>query len=75
MGNWVASVDIENLSRAVASGSNKTAVQAKTHAANNTLMRKVVHEVDIQHTLCMRVEDGKPIGCFLLVVIRQRIKI
>lgn len=69
MGNGVSSLDIENLCGAVATGRNKAAVQAETHAADDALMRKVVDQIDIEHTTRTRVEDCEPVTALLLQVL------
>lgn len=63
-----ASLDIKDLSRAVAAGGDVLAVVAEADAADDALVGEGVDEVDIEDALDLGVEDGVPVIAGLLVV-------
>lgn len=67
------SLDVKDLGGAVAASCNIFAVVAEPHAADHTLVGERVHQVDIEHALNGRVEDGVPVAAVLLVVRRNRL--
>jgi hypothetical protein len=75
MRDGVTSLDVEDLSRAVATGGNISTVQTETHAAHDTLMRQVVDQVDVENTSRSRIEDGKPVASLFLQVLWQLLDI
>jgi hypothetical protein len=75
MSHGVSSLDIENLCRAVATCRYKATVHTEAHAADDTLMGKVVDQVDVEDTAGAGVEDGKPIATFLLQVLRKLLNV
>ena len=75
MGNRMSGLDIEDLRRAVTAGRDEAAVQAESHTADDTLVGKVVDQVDVEHTAGTRVEDGEPITTFLLQVLRELLNV
>lgn len=66
MSTQLASLDVKNLSGAVATRSDVTTVGAEADAAHNTLVRQGVDQVDVQDTADTRVENGEPIRAFPL---------
>jgi hypothetical protein len=75
MGDRVTRVDVENLRRAVATSGHVATILAESHAAHDTLMRKVVDKVNVEYTAGSRVEDGEPITTFLLQVLRELLNV
>jgi hypothetical protein len=75
MCDWVSGIDLEDLSRAVAASGYKAAVETEAHTAHDALVGKVVDQVNVQHTLCARIEDGEPILALLLKVLWQLLNI
>jgi hypothetical protein len=71
MSHGVSSLHIENLCGAVATCRYKATIHTEAHTADDTLMGKVVDQVDIEDTAGAGVEDGEPIAAFLLQVLRQ----
>ena len=67
----MSGLDIEDLRRAVTAGRDEAAVQAEAHTADDTLVGKVVDQVDVEHTAGTRVEDGEPVTALLLQVLGQ----
>lgn len=66
MGAQLASLDVENLSGAVATSGDIATISAEAYAANNTLVHESVDKVDVQNTADAGVEDGKPVLPFPL---------
>ena len=71
MGNRMSGLDIENLRRTVAASRDVAAVQAEPHTTNNTLVRKVVDQVNVEHAAGTGVEHGEPVTALLLQVLGQ----
>lgn len=71
MRNRVSRLNIEDLGRTIATGCNITTVKTEAHAADDTLVRQVVDEVDVEDAPCPRIEDGVPVVAFPLVLSRQ----
>jgi hypothetical protein len=67
----LASLDIEDLSRAVAASSDESSITTETNTADDTLMGQVMDELNIQDAADAGVEDGVPILTFALEVVGQ----
>ena len=68
-------LDVEDLSAAIATGSDVFSVLAESHTADYAVVLECVHEVDIQHPRYPGVEKRKPVCAFLLLVWRQTLGI
>jgi len=68
MGKETTVFNVEDLGGPVATGSDVLAIMAETDAAHNALMRKVVDQVNIEHTAHTVVENGEPVGTLALEV-------
>lgn len=64
----LAGVDIEDLSRSVAASSNETTVMAEAYAADDTLVRQVMHKIHVESAWHARVKDSMPILTLALQV-------
>ena len=62
----LSSVHIEDLGTAIATSGNVAAVIAETNTAHNTLMCKIVHQINIESARCTRVVDGVPVFAYAL---------
>jgi len=71
----LTSDNVKDLSRAVATSSNIFAIMTKAYTANNALVLKGVHKIDIKHTGDFRVENCEPVRVDLLLVVRKTLKI
>lgn len=60
-------VHVKDLCRPVAARGQVLAITAETDAANNTVVDKVVHQLHVQNTLHLRVEDRVPVGSLTLL--------
>lgn len=65
--NWLSSLDVEDLSSAVATRGNIPAVVAETHAADYGVVLKGVDEVDVKLAHKLGVVDDEPVGSLLLL--------
>jgi hypothetical protein len=70
-GYILAGSNVEDLSRSVATSGNVLAISAESHTANNTVVNQVVNELNVQHTLHLRVENSVPIGTFAFLGSRE----
>jgi hypothetical protein len=70
MADLVATADIKDLRRAIAACRNEATIMAEAHATDNTLMSKIVHQLDVQPTVHTWVEDGMPVLTLALQVRR-----
>lgn len=61
MGAQLTTLNIEDLSGAVATSGNVTTIGAEANAAHNALVGQSVDQVDIQYTADTGIEDGEPI--------------
>jgi hypothetical protein len=66
---------IKDLSGTVATRCEIFAVTTETDAANDAIMDKMMHKLDIEHALHLWVEYGVPIGALSLLRSRQVIRI
>lgn len=73
--NILAGGNIEDLSRTVASGRNVLAIAAESHAADDAVMDKMVHQLDVQNSLHLRVENRIPVGTLPLLRRRQVVRV
>jgi hypothetical protein len=73
--NWVSGLNIEDLSRAVATSGDIATVKAEAHTADYTLMRQVVDQINIEYTPSPGVEDCVPVVTLPLVLSRQLLDI
>lgn len=69
--DFLASRNIVDLGRSVATSGNVLSIVAEPDAANNTIMDEGVHEVDVENPLNLRIEDSVPVTSSLLVVRRD----
>jgi hypothetical protein len=70
-GYILTSSNVEDLSRSVTTGGDVLAVSAESHTANNTVMDQVMNELNVQHTLHLRVENSVPVGAFAFLGSRE----
>lgn len=61
MADLLTGIDIEDLRRPVAAGGDIATIMAEAHAADDTLVRKVVEKVHIKLAVYARVEHRMPI--------------
>jgi hypothetical protein len=73
--NWVSGLNIEDLSRAVATSGDIATVKTEAHTADYTLVRQVVDQVDIEYAPSPGVEDSVPVVTLPLVLSRQLLDI
>ena len=73
--DFLASVDIVYLSRAIAACRNVLAILAEADTAYDTFVQKIVKELDIKNPGQIRVEDGEPITSYPLLFRRQVIRV
>jgi len=73
--DFLASVDIVYLGRAIAACGNVLAILAKAHTTYDTFVQKVVKKLDIKHSGQIWVEDSKPIASYTLLFRRQVIRV
>lgn len=71
--NLLTGGHIVDLSRPVAASRNVLAIMAKAHTADNTLVLKGVHQLDIEHAGNGLVKDDPPVIPNLLYVVRKTI--
>lgn len=71
----LASDNIENLGRSVATGGNILAIMTETNAADNTLVVEIVDKINVQHTRDFWVEDCEPIRLDLLQMRRKALEV
>ena len=64
----LATLDIEDLSRTVATSGNKSSITAETNTADYTLMGQVVDELDVQSATNAWVENSIPVFTLALEV-------
>jgi hypothetical protein len=64
----LAALDVEDLSRTVASSGNESSVTAETNTADYTLVGQVVDELDIQSATNTGVENSVPVFTLALEV-------
>ena len=75
MSSKPAVLDVKNLSRSVAAGGYISTIETEAHAADDTLMGQVVHQVDVQNTSDARIEDGEPVVALFFVVFAHLIEL
>ena len=75
MADLLTTVDVEDLRRPVAASRNISAVMAEANTADNTLVNKVVHQVDVQTTHDARIEDRVPVLTLALQRLRQLVQL
>lgn len=64
----LATLDVEDLSRSVATSSNKSSIAAETNTADYTLVGQVVDELNVQGAADTRVENSVPVFTLALEV-------
>ena len=69
--DFLPSVDIVYLGRAIAACRNILAILAEADTAYDTFVQKIVKELDIKNPGQIRVEDGEPITSYTLLLRRQ----
>lgn len=66
---------IKDLRRPVAARRQILAITAEPNTANDTVVAKMVHQLDIQHTLNLRIEHCIPVCAFALLGRRQVLRV
>lgn len=65
--------DVENLGRSVTASGHKATIPAETHAAHDTLMGKVMDQLDIEHPTYTGIEDSIPVFSLAFQVRRESV--
>jgi hypothetical protein len=71
----LSGIHIKDLSTAIATSSNVAAIMAESNTAHHTLMRKIVHQIDIESARRTRVINSMPVFTHALEMRRQLLRV
>ena len=75
MSNLRTTVNVKDLGRAVAARGNQATIVAEAHTTDDTVVGKVVDEIDVELPPNGRIEDGEPVLSFTLVRGRNGLRV